>query len=335
MDQQPILRKPESPKKSGPSWWPLVLSPIIVDLVAVGLPGIYYWKFAALENTYSTGMFFIIPVAVGFLTTLAIEWKELRSWSDTSIALAVALALPAIGLLVFAMEGLICLAMAAPLLMFELLIGAGIARSLRRLSRGSRTMQCTGAALLPIAFIAQTATIQEPTVRVHSSEIVINATPEQIWPYLSNLDNLPPPSEILFDVGIGHPIGVRTEGSGVGATRHCEISTGDMPEVITEWIPNQSLAFRVLQTPPTMKEVNPFGDPHPPHLTGLCECLDGRFDLVSLSDGRTLVRGTSRYWHRYGPAIYWNLWTDEIVHEVQQRVMRQIKVNAETDRRAD
>jgi len=111
----------------------------------------------------------------------------------------------------------------------------------------------------------------------------------------------------------------------LGARRSCHLSTGEMPEVITRYEPGRCLEFRVLSTPPTMKELNPFHAVEARHLVGYYECLRGRFTLTRLPDGSTELTGTSWYRHRLAPALYWNLWTDEIVHEVHGRVLGAIQ----------
>jgi hypothetical protein len=74
-----------------------------------------------------------------------------------------------------------------------------------------------------------------------------------------------------------------------------------------------------------MKELNPFHAVEARHLVGYYECLRGRFTLKRLPDGTTELTGTSWYQHRLAPALYWNLWTDEIVHEVHGRVLGAIQ----------
>ena len=48
-----------------------------------------------------------------------------------------------------------------------------------------------------------------------------------------------------------------------------------------------------------------------------------------MPDGRTRLVGESHYLLNIAPASYWNLWTEEIVHMVQLRVMEHVKTRAE------
>ncbi|MBC8066272.1 MAG: hypothetical protein H7Y17_15685 [Chlorobia bacterium] len=102
-----------------------------------------------------------------------------------------------------------------------------------------------------------------------------------------------------------------------------------MRETISELVAGKRLVFKMHNTPPSMKEWNPFGEVHAPHLDGYYESLEGSFDLIPLPGGKTLLRGTSIYQHRYRPVTYWSWWTDKIVGEVQLSVMEEVKRRAE------
>ena len=62
--------------------------------------------------------------------------------------------------------------------------------------------------------------------------------------------------------------------------------------------------------------------------------LDGGFKLETLPDGRTRLIGESHYLLNLAPATYWNLWTKEIVHSVQRRVLEHVKNQAESGPKA-
>ena len=80
-----------------------------------------------------------------------------------------------------------------------------------------------------------------------------------------------------------------------------------------------------------MSEVNPFGDPHPPHLDTALVSERGEFRLDPLPGGRTRLVGTTFYRLRMRPLGYWSLWTDGVIHRVHGRVLRHVKSLAEAD----
>jgi hypothetical protein len=59
----------------------------------------------------------------------------------------------------------------------------------------------------------------------------------------------------------------------------------------------------------------------------------GRVDfyLTEIPGGHTRVDCFSSYENRMWPGEYWQLWTDEIVRQIQLRVFRQIKDTAEAE----
>jgi hypothetical protein len=92
----------------------------------------------------------------------------------------------------------------------------------------------------------------------------------------------------------------------------------------------EPLAVLGQQTPAAMREATIFGrDLDGAHLHTTYTSLDGGFRLEALPNGQTRLIGTSRYLLTITPASYWNLWTREIVSQVQLRVMNHVKAKAE------
>jgi hypothetical protein len=131
-------------------------------------------------------------------------------------------------------------------------------------------------------------------------------------------------------MGIAYPKGTRSDGLKVGSSRHCLLSTGVMNEVITDLVPNQLFRFRILNTPPTMHEWNPFFQIDTRHLSGYMHCRYGEFRLRALPGGKTELTGLSEYDQEIYPALYWFLWSDSVVEQVHQRAMGGIKAAAES-----
>ncbi|HTP86772.1 MAG TPA: hypothetical protein VMJ34_07490, partial [Bryobacteraceae bacterium] len=152
--------------------------------------------------------------------------------------------------------------------------------------------------------------------------------------YTVAYSELPKPTEWIFRTGIAYPREVRIDGSGVGAVRYCEFTTGTFVEPIEEWDEPRMLAFRFTQSPPPMKEWSMYRDVEPKHLHGYFVAERGRFILTELPNHHTRLEGITWYRHGLWPAQYWRLWSDAIVHRVHLRVMRQIAARAEADARS-
>ncbi len=229
-----------------------------------------------------------------------------------------------------AMEGIICVFMAAPIGAGLAFVGtvAGYFLAKQRIADG--TLQ--SAAWLSIVALVALEGWNPPAPRedIASTQIVINAPASRVWAELHDIRDLPPTNNLLFQFGVAHPMSTVTDGQGVGAARLCKLSTGDMPEIITVWKPGQELRFKVLSTPASMRELGLFGQTiDAAHLHSAYASLEGGFKLEALPDGRTRLTGESHYLLNIAPAAYWNLWTKEIVRMVQLRVLEHVKTRAE------
>ena len=105
-----------------------------------------------------------------------------------------------------------------------------------------------------------------PLLFTCETSVVIDAPPEEVWRHVVSFSDLAPPTDWVFRTGLAYPIRARIEGTGVGAVRHCEFSTGAFVEPIEVWDEPRLLRFAVTSNPAPMKEWNPLFEIHPPHL---------------------------------------------------------------------
>ena len=175
----------------------------------------------------------------------------------------------------------------------------------------------------------------QTSVNVTTSLVsLIDAPPSAVWDAVIAFPPLPPPSELVFRLGIAYPVRARLEGTGVGAVRFCEFSTGAFVEPITVWEPGRRLAFTVAEHPRPLTEWSPWREVVPPHLDHYFRSRRGEFRLVALPDGRTRLEGSTWYDLRIAPVAYWSLFADAIVHRIHGRVLEHVKVVAEGGRAA-
>lgn len=167
-----------------------------------------------------------------------------------------------------------------------------------------------------------------PTLE-NMTAIEINAPPEQVWQHVVQFSEITEPPEWYVQMGIASPLRARIEGSGVGAIRHCEFTTGAFVEPITVWDEPQRLTFDVSEQPEPMFELSPYRHIHPPHLNGSFRSLRGEFRLIPLADGRTRLEGRTWYEVKIYPLAYSTIWTDALLHRIHLRVLRHIKATAE------
>lgn len=279
--------------------------------------------------SYGTVLFFISPAAAGALTGFLANRPCDRGLGRTLGVVTLMMLCAAGGLLLIALEGVICILMAAPIMLPLALVGGSVGYGISLMDAASLRDGLPCLAVLPLGAWVEPH-LQTAPVRQVTSSIIVAAPPEQVWRTVIAFPQLSPPEEWCFRAGIACPMSAEIEGSGVGAVRRCVFTTGEFVEPITAWDPPRRLAFDVTEQPPPMFELSPYHHIHPPHLDGNFRSTRGEFRLVDLGDGRTRLDGTTWYVIEMGPQEYWRLWTDAIIHRIHLRVLRHIRKAAET-----
>jgi len=230
-------------------------------------------------------------------------------------------------LILCAFEGLICIMMAAPFGFLFTWLGciAGYAIQKKMPSRATATLLILICVIPSVSFVEKEI---QPELTSVVSSIEINADAETVWKNVIEFPQLKEPDEFLFKTGIAYPINAKIEGSGVGAIRHCNFTTGSFTEPITIWNEPNLLKFSVSEQPAPMKELS-FWDVDAPHLHDYFVSKEGQFKLTKLPNGNTLLEGTTWYYHNIKPAFYWQIWSNYIIHKIHMRVLKHIKYNAE------
>jgi hypothetical protein len=273
---------------------------------------------------YGWSLFFLTPFVMGAVTAAFYNLATPRRMLDTMLLTALATVLAGSIILLFALEGLLCLAMAFPIALALSLLGAILGRAIVLSTRRRPREAAFLVAALPLA-AASEAKLAVPPVHDVTTSIEIAAPPEAVWPNVIGFSDLPDPPAWEYRLGIAYPMRARIEGEGVGAVRRCEFSTGPFVEPITAWEPPRRLAFDVVQQPPSMKEWSPYAHVNAPHVEGYMRSTGGEFRLVPLPGGRTRLEGTTHYTLAIYPDLYWRPFAEALLHGIHGRVLRHIK----------
>lgn len=279
---------------------------------------------------YGIALFILTPIFIGSGSTILYGLNNGISKREAWLIARVTLAIFTIGLLVFAIEGLICIAMAAPFGLLLTWVGSMIGYAV--LNRSPQ--KAPSAILILFCIIPTTAFVEKemaPTLTSVVTSIEIDAPPKVVWENVVEFPQLKEPTEFIFKTGIAYPINARIEGAGVGAVRHCNFTTGSFVEPITVWNESKLLKFDVIEQPAPMKEIS-FWDIDAPHLHDYFVSKKGQFKLIAMPNNKTLLEGTTWYYHNIKPAIYWRLWSDYIIHKIHIRVLNHIKFNSENEK---
>jgi uncharacterized membrane protein YhaH (DUF805 family) len=282
------------------------------------------WLITERLGNYGWTLFLGLPFFCGFTSAAIYCYHAPRTASQCLLVALASLGVIAMLVLIFAIEGIICLAMAAPLAIPMALIGGKLAHVLQ-VERGE-SLLAFGLLLFGLPGFAGIEHARPPEQHLLkvTSVAEIQAPPETVWKNVVSFSELPAPTEAIFKTGLAYPLRAEISGRGVGAERHCVFSTGAFVEPITLWQEPALLRFNVAQEPPPMLELSPFKI-HPRHLDHYFAAQQGEFRLIALPDGRTRLEGTTWYQLRFAPEGYWELWSDAIVHRIHMRVLNHIK----------
>jgi polyketide cyclase/dehydrase/lipid transport protein len=259
-------------------------------------------------QSYGAALFVGTPLVMGVVASYLFNRTLPRSYPVSMLLGLGAVMTACMALLLFALEGVICVAMATPLLLPLGVLGGLMGKAIADSSRQPRGELLAILVLLPL-FLGVEWRLNRPTEYVVMTAVEIDAPPEVVWEHVIAFPELAPPTEWHFQLGIACPQRARIVGSGVGATRYCEFTTGRFVEPITAWEEGRRLAFDVTEQPAPMFELTPYRDVHPPHLDGYLRSNRGEFLLVALPGGRTRLEGRTWYEMDLFPQAYWSLWS--------------------------
>ncbi len=287
-----------------------------------------------VSYNYGFALFVGIPFSLGLISVLIDSYHEPRGLALCLGEATLSVAFACLLLFGLAIEGVICLVMAAPLALPLAWIGGFVGYLVQLARPGGRPVAQVYPMLMlamPSLMAVESAVLPEPSVFAVRTAVEIEADPQQVWDHVVAFSELPEPSDWLFRLGIAYPERAEIFGRGAGAERHYVFSTGSFVEPIEVWDEPRLLKFSVTSNPPPMQEWTPYKDVNPPHLDGFLVSNGGQVLLEPLPGGGTRLEGTTWYRHSLWPAGYWKLWSDEIIHRIHLRVLRHIQRLAESE----
>lgn len=307
------------------SWGSAAFSIIITSVLGVICGAISIYGF----GEYGSGLFLGIPFMQGLMAAVIFGYHSPKSYSQSLGVSIASLGLFALLIFVLAIEGVVCIVMAAPLGLAITVIGGAVGHLLqRREIKSVPAVVIIFAALPLLSGIEHNINLQPPLTDV-TTKIIINKTPQDVWNQLVTFNELKDPDELIFRSGVAYPIKAEIEGRGVGSIRKCVFTTGAFIEPIEVWNEPHLLKFSVEKVPPPLVEISMYNDLHLPHLEGYFTSEKGQFKLTALAGGKTLLEGTTWYRHDLWPGTYWRIWSDHILHTIHLRVLNHIKEKAE------
>ncbi len=287
---------------------------------------------ALAMGSYGCSLFVSTPFLVGVTTGYLANRRLFLSWGATVRLVLAAAALGTAVLVALALEGIVCILLAAPLGAVAALVGGAAGRAVARAVHGNRR-PLASVALLPALFALEAAVPPALPIAAHAS-VDIGAPPAAVWKALTGNDAITVSPGLVGAAGLAYPLRGRLLGRGVGAIRLGEFLTGTARERVTEWAPGRRLGFAVLSQPPAMEEMSPYRRVRSPHVHGYFSTAATRFTLTPLPGGRTRLRVEARHMLRIEPALYWEPLARLAIHLNMARVLGDVRKKAEQDRGA-
>lgn len=307
-------------------------SPLGSAVLSIFLTTVLELVFVALGTlvigAYGWGLFVALPFCLGMFSVLLYSYHSPRDWWTCLHVALLPVGVLGVALILVAMEGVICVLMAAPFALGLAALGGMLGYTIQAHHwRPKQTPAVLSLVILlvPTSFGVERVAALQPPVFLVRTAIEVNAPPEKVWNEVVAFAEIPPPKELLFRAGIAYPIRAEISGHGVGAVRHCIFSTGPFVEPIEVWDEPRLLKFGVTANPAPLNELTPYGHIDAPHLHGYFVSEKGQFLLTALPGGRTRLESTTWYQHTMWPAAYWHLWSDYIIHQIHFRVLEHIR----------
>ena len=175
---------------------------------------------AHVFQSYGFSLFVGAPFALGMVSVLMFGFSRPQPFGQCLLVAGTAAVLAGMAIVIVALEGLICLIMAAPIAYCLALMGGFVGYAIQsRPWLNDHTMSVTlgMVLLLPSLMAAESRNEPEPDLRAINTEVIIDAPPERVWQFVVAFPPLDEPDDWFFQTGVAYPQKAEIKGTGVGA----------------------------------------------------------------------------------------------------------------------
>ena len=276
-------------------------------------------------DEYGIILFMLVPMGLGTVSSAVYGHFKERSKKESIKVSFLTLLVACLLLLIFKIEGILCVVMASPFVAVFVLIGALLGHDIqRRIKTDIMGMFSINLLVVPLLMTAESRFFESDGNLIEAkTSMVINAPIQKIWENVVEFPDIPEPREWIFQTGIAYPTSSEIVGVGTGAIRYCEFTTGRFVEPIHIWNAPYHMQFTVQEQPIPLKRM--LYEEVPTNMYKYFVSTKGEFKLTELEDGTVLLEGTTWYYHKIKPAGYWKIWSKNIIHAIHGRVLNHIK----------
>ena len=284
----------------------------------------------------SVSFLVLVPFVVGFLAVYGSSSEKKGSWKHGLITPLKPIGILLLLAFVSGKEGGICILMALPVLVpFVCLGGACATLVLRRTHAKKDFAPLLFTVVIFFPYVSAPLENQLPlssALRVVKTQIVINATPQTVWQNIERVTAIQPEEQqfsFVHLIGFPRPVEATLSHPGVGGIRHATFAGGVLfIETITRWQPEQELVFTIkadsASIPPTTL------DPHVTIGGKYFDVLEGRYWIEPQGNQQLILHLESTHRLSTHFNFYSGWWSDFILHDIQNNILKVIKKRCET-----
>lgn len=314
---------------------------ITTTLIILTYAGLCRWAFAEpfMGNSggvVSLSFIFSVPFACGALSVAIARWCGSDNWVLYSILTPTLIMIVGLTICVITgIEAIICVIMAAPILLIATILGGLLAHALLPKNQPQNHLYATLAVFLPfLPFLTAYAesTLHWPTeTKAITNTLIIQATPEQIWPLIASVEAIAPeqiPNKWIYLIGFPKPIAATLDKHAVGGIRTATFQRDvSFFEEITHWEKPQKLSFSIHADPDFIPRTA--FDQHIIVGGRFYDVLDGTYQILPLTEthSRLILTSNHRLSTRFNSYAAW--WSVQVMDQIQGSILDVIKTRAE------
>jgi hypothetical protein len=229
-----------------------------------------------------------------------------------------------------AAEGIICIVLASPLVLFLSALGSVAGYFVQdRIFSKSKTLLCALVLVNPFVLGAESIgelPFAEETVE---TELVVPASAERVWSVLDHPIELSQETAWLEHFGFTVPRSAELV-RGVAPRLDCTFASTAVSFPVDELREGTLVRFAPrTNTPDPMRETGIVDEIRAPHLSGYFTVETGEISVVPRDEGHATLKARTTFVHRISPSWYWRWWTSTVIDQLHHSVLRAIATRAE------
>ncbi len=278
------------------------------------------------------GFVFILPVVLGVITLYfakseyRVSWtyRIFMPWATASLCLLLAF--------ITGQEGTICLIMTIPIYLPLASLGGVIGAAFLTVYDSNKMNSFALGALLLMPFLVsgveERYPLDDQILQVNTS-ILVNASSEVVWSQITRIPEITEPQESFFyKMGFPKPVEATLSYEGVGGIREAKFEKGLMfLETITDWEQEKKLTFKIRSEPANTPLTTL--DSHVVVGGRYFDTLIGQYEIEKISNTQVRLHLFSRYRLSTRFNFYAEIWSDFLMRDIQENILRVIRSRAE------